>query len=306
MTNPLLITADWGTSSFRAFLVGGNAEVFEKKQAPLGIMKVENKDFAGIFTQLLKDWLSNYPNIPVLMSGMIGSEQGWSLAPHVKLPAGNKELAAALHPVRISTGRTGYIIPGLKTVGSSGIHDIMRGEETQIVGGFKNKWTNECVLCLPGTHSKWVILKDGVVTNFQTSMTGEVIDVLAGNSILSRLMEDHNIGLNESFAKGINRSIEIGGLLHHLFAVRSQGFIGKVPKRDLKTYLAGILIGHEIKGMMEIYPKLDSITIIGGAKVLKIYEKAFDIFSVDTQLLDGDIAAIQGHLMIAKIAGLIR
>jgi 2-dehydro-3-deoxygalactonokinase len=301
---PLLISADWGTSSFRAFLLGKNGAVLAKHTADMGIMKVPDRDFGGIFNRLLRDWLKTDPEIPVLMSGMIGSEQGWSLAPHIRLPAGIKNLSAALHPVQISNGRTGYIVPGLTTVGSTGVHDIIRGEETQIMGGLDDKMPAESVLCLPGTHSKWVALNNGVVTDFQTYLTGEALDVLTTHSIIGRLMTEPLVESGEAFIQGLARSGETGGLLHHLFGVRSQGFCGKIDKQDLKSYLAGILIGHEINGMKEFHSHPETVTIVAGKKISEIYEKAFDFFSIRSLRVDGESAAIRGHLRIAEFAGL--
>jgi 2-dehydro-3-deoxygalactonokinase len=305
MNEPLLISADWGTSSFRAFLLGKTGEILAKHTAGLGIMKVPDNDFPGVFNRLLNDWLNTYPKIPILMSGMIGSEQGWSLAPHVKLPAGLGDLATNLHPIQISSERTGYIVPGLSTTGSTGVHDIIRGEETQIMGGLEERIPTECVLCLPGTHSKWATLANGVITDFQTSLTGEALDVLVIHSILGRLMEEETSNGREVLVQGLQRSGDAGGLLHHLFGVRSQGFSKKIDKQNLKSYLAGILIGHEIKGMKEIYSHLDSITIVAGERISEIYKQAFDFFAVKSQVVDGEMAAIRGHLKIAGAAELI-
>jgi len=268
-------------------------------------MKVSDRDFPTTFNRLLNDWLSTHPNIPVLMSGMIGSEQGWSLAPHIKLPAGFGDLAAALHPVQISNKRTIYIIPGLTTSGNSGVNDIIRGEETQIIGGLKGKIVTECVLCLPGTHSKWVTLTNGIVTDFHTSLTGEALDVLTTYSIIGRLIKEKRVGIGEAFRLGLNRSRDAGGLLHHLFGVRSQGFTKEIDEQHLKSYLAGILIGHEIIGMKEIYSHLESITIVAGKEISGVYKKAFESFSIESHVIDGEMAAIQGHLKIAEASGLI-
>ena len=305
MTKPILIAIDWGISSFRAFLLGKDGQILERHTAEMGIMKVTDNDFPGFFNRLLDDWLSTHIEAPILMSGMIGSEQGWSLAPHIKLPASLKDLAAKLHPVKISNKRTGYIVPGLTTAGPTGVHDIIRGEETQIMGAFKEKIPAECVLCLPGTHSKWVTLTDGIVTDFNTSLTGEALDVLTNYSILGRLIEKKDTDSSKSFIQGLLRSRDAGGLLHHLFGVRSQGFYQKIDKHELKAYLAGILIGHEITGMKEIHSNLKSITIVGGKKISKVYEKAFDFFSIDSQLVDGEMAAVQGHLRIVQAARFI-
>ncbi len=311
MPKPVLISADWGTTSLRVFLLDRRGAVVERREAPMGIMKISDGDFSGTFSALTGRWLNDYPDVPVLFSGMIGSEQGWALAPHIPLPARLADLAAALHAVPITDKKCAYIVPGLTTVGAHGVHDIIRGEETQIVGALDDDSpTEESVLCLPGTHSKWVTIDDDAISGFQTSLTGETLAILSDNSILGRLMEnsagDENEKEETAFVQGLSRATERGGLLHHLFGVRSQGYCRVIPQSGLRLYLAGILIGHEIRGMREIYPRLKSITIIAGQGIAERYGRALDFFGLQSTLVDGAAAAFGGHLKIARAAGLIR
>jgi len=310
MPKPVLISADWGTTSLRAFLLDRRGAIVDRRKAPKGIMKVSDGDFSGTFSALMGRWLNDSPDIPVLLSGMIGSEQGWAVAPHIPLPARLADLAAALHAVPITDKKCAYIVPGLTTVGVHGVHDIIRGEETQIVGALDDSATGESVLCLPGTHSKWVTVADGAISGFQTSLTGETLAILSDNSILGRLMENSAAGNEKEeeavFVQGLTRSTERGGLLHHLFGVRSQGYCRVIPRSGLRLYLAGILIGHEIRGMREIYPQLKSITIIAGQEIAERYGRALEFFGLQTTLVDGAAAAFGGHLKIARAAGLIR
>ena len=310
MSKPVLLSADWGTTSLRAFLLDDRGAIVERREAAKGIMKVPDGDFSGTFSALADRWLNDYPDIPVLLSGMIGSEQGWALAPHVPLPARLTDLAVALHTVPVTVKKSAYIVPGLKTVGVHGVHDIIRGEETQIVGAIDDATTGEAVLCLPGTHSKWVTVADGAITGFQTSLTGETLAILTDHSILGRLMEnsaaaDKSKEEESAFVQGLTRATQKGGLLHHLFGVRSQGYSRVIPRSGLHLYLAGMLIGHEIRGMREIHPQLTSITIIAGQRIAARYRRALQFFGLQTSLIDGETAAFRGHLKIARAASLI-
>ena len=309
MPKPILISADWGTTSLRAFLLDRKGAIVDRREAQKGIMKVSDGDFSGTFSALTGRWLNDYPDIPVLLSGMIGSEQGWALAAHMPLPARLADLAAALHVVPLTDKKCAYIVPGLTTVGVHGVHDIIRGEETQIVGALDDSPTEEAVLCLPGTHSKWVTVAAGAIFGFQTSLTGETLAILSDNSILGRLMENAAVENEKeedtAFVQGLTRATEQGGLLHHLFGVRSQGYCRVIPRSGLRLYLAGILIGHEIRGMREIYPRLKSITIIAGQGIAERYGRALQFFGLETTLVDGEAAAFRGHLKIARAAGLI-
>jgi 2-dehydro-3-deoxygalactonokinase len=308
MPKPVLISADWGITSLRAFLLDRRGAIVDRREAPKGIMKVSDGDFSGTFTALTGQWLNDSPEIPVLLSGMIGSEQGWAVAPHIPLPARLADLAAALHAVPITDKKYAYIVPGLTTVGARGVHDIIRGEETQIVGALDDSATGGSVLCLPGTHSKWVTVDDGAISGFQTSLTGEALALLSDNSILGRLMENSandNEKEETAFARGLTRATQPGGLLHHLFGVRSQGYCNVIPRSDLYLYLAGILIGHEIRGMREFYPQPKSITIIAGQEIAERYGRALEFFGMQSTWVDGAAAAFGGHLKIARAAGLI-
>ena len=110
---------------------------------------------------------------------------------------------------------------------------------------------------------------------------------------------------HSAFVQGLTRATERGGLLHHLFGVRSQGYCRVIPRSRLRLYLAGILIGHEIRGMREIYPQLKSITVIAGQVIAERYDRALKFFGLQTTLVDGAAAAFGGHLKIARAAGLI-
>ena len=304
-SEPILISADWGTSSFRAFLLDRKGDILERRETPEGIMKVANGDFGATFSILMGQWLNRYPDIPVLLSGMIGSEQGWALAPHLSLPTRLTDLSSALHPVPLAAEKRVFIVPGLTTIGAHGVPDIIRGEETQIFGVLDNEHAGTSVFCLPGTHSKWVTIADGAITGFQTALTGEALSVLSDHSILGRLMEGSNNQNEAAFFQGLNRAMEEGGLLHHLFGVRSQGVNRFIPRWALRSYLTGILIGHEIQGMRSIYPRLNTITIIAGQGISEGYEVALQFFGFETTRIDGETAAIRGHVQIARSAGLI-
>ena len=161
------------------------------------------------------------------------------------------------------------------------------------------------MLCLPGTHGKWVTAAAGCVTGFQTALTGEALAVLSEHSILGRLMEGGAQENRSAFVQGLERSTQEGGLLHHLLGVRSQGYCRVIPPSGLRAYLAGILIGHEIRGMREIYPELTGVTVIAGRDIAERYSRALTHFGITSQRIDGETAAFRGHLKIARAAGLI-
>lgn len=302
MPDPVLISVDWGTSSLRGFLLADNGEVIDSIEQPKGIMKIEDRDFASFFKNTFKQWLNN--NLPILLSGMIGSDQGWSLAPQLPVPIKLETIAASLHPVS-DTEHKIYIVSGLSYVNSDGYHDLIRGEETQIFGAMEELQTPDSIMCLPGTHSKWVSIQGSSIADFHTSFTGEAFATLIDHTILGRLMES-TLKVDDFFLLGLKRAQNKGGLLHHLFSVRSQGVCGKIPKSGLQQYLAGILIGHEIIGMNDFYPDCDQITVIGSSNISELYVKALSFFKIDSVVIDGTRAAYQGQLQLARTAGILK
>ncbi len=295
-----LIGLDWGTSNCRAFRIARDGAVLEAREAAKGILAVKDAAFAAAFAEFVGDWRDAHPGAPVLMSGMIGSRQGWVEAPYVELPADTGSLAAALTP---APGTDARIVPGLAGPALAGGRDVMRGEETQVVGSLTALDGGSGVLCLPGTHSKWVRVERGRIVSFATFMTGEVYGVLRGHSILGRLMEG-NAHDKAAFADGIARGRGQGGLLHQFFAVRTDGLFADKPPQALASFLSGLLIGHEIRAARAAMPA-DRVVLVGAATLARRYRDALAAESVATDVVTGDAAAARGLATIAAQAGLL-
>ena len=178
-----LVALDWGSSSLRAYLLDESGRILDRRAEPWGILQLPDRDFRGAFHRITEGWSTVARPLPAIASGMIGSAQGWVEAPYVDLPAGAEQLARQLAPVPDTPLR---IVPGLAQRGAS--PDVMRGEETQIVGALAAEPDlADGLVLLPGTHSKWVRLAGGRVREFTTYMTGELFAVLRAHSILGRL-----------------------------------------------------------------------------------------------------------------------
>lgn len=183
--------------------------------------------------------------LPILICGMAGSRNGWVEVPYVACPAVVATIASGLR--RAPTDKWDvFIVPGLvSTDESTGMVNVMRGEETQMVGHLKNM-AGDATFILPGTHSKWVRVRGGEMTAFTTCMTGEVFHVMKTHSILGTMMkgEEHD---ERSFLRGVDRALSNPNLLELLFSVRTEGLFDKVPGEYLCDYLSGIVIGSEIR-----------------------------------------------------------
>ncbi len=277
-----MIAIDWGTSSFRAYRLGIDGHVLDTRSAPKGILSVENGAFSAVLEAQTGDWIAAGDG-PVVMSGMIGSRQGWLEVPYAACPAGFEEIAAGMRKVSWDGGAA-WIAPGLTCRDEAGIADVMRGEEVQILGALDGLGPGEHTVCLPGTHSKWVEVSEGRIARFSTHMTGEAFAVFKAHSILGKMMND---GANDAaaFEDGVRRSADAGGLLHHLFGVRARGLFGELAQAASASYLSGILIGHEIRSA---HGAQDCVHLLCSAVLAEIYTRAFTVLGIEARALDPD------------------
>ena len=289
-----MIAVDWGTSTFRAYRLAPDGAILDKRDAQLGILAVKEGRFAEALESQVRDWLEA-GEAPVVMSGMIGSRQGWKEAPYAQCPASAREIAASMVEVRWGNACSAWIVPGLRCHDAQGVPDVMRGEETQILGAIDDVLEHSARVCLPGTHSKWVQVEGGRITHFATYMTGEVFAVLKAHSILGRMMTDADFD-PVAFQSGVLRAREPGGLLHHLFGVRSRGLLGDLSDDDSAAYLSGLLVGNELAAL----PRLSGrVYLLGASPLTRLYTAALKSYGVDTKILDAD-AAVRGLFNLAQ------
>lgn len=265
-----MIGVDWGTSSFRAYRIGPNGQVLDKASAHSGIMFVENGRFGDVLRRTIQPWV-NGGERRVLLSGMIGSRQGWVEAPYAKCPAGAADLASATIPVTYD-GAEVRIIPGV-TSEESGVPEVMRGEETQIIGALA-EFGESGVACMPGSHSKWVRIEGGRITGFSTYMTGEGFAALSGHTILGRMMKVDAPADPDALRQGLARSADAGGLLRHLFGVRTLGLFGRLSETAAASYLSGLLLGHEVRAALAAHENAGPVVLIGDPKLCGLYADA--------------------------------
>jgi len=300
VSKPALIGIDWGTSSLRAFLIGAGGEVLDHISKPLGIMQIKDGDFERSFNDLVGPWQQAI-DLPIIASGMITSRNGWVETPYVSVPSGVQQLADALVTHKTSDGTTITFVTGM-TADHNGVPDVMRGEETQIIGASVLGMSNG-IFVMPGTHSKWITLRCDQIVDYSTYMTGEVFAALSKHTILATLME-YAPFKEDAFRKGCAVGLAEGSnFLHDLFGVRSLPLFGKITGTMVKDYLSGLLIGAEVKGA-DVAQIKGPVTIIGRDDLADRYEIALSIAGLKTNRAPDDIVA-RGHFMIAQAAGLI-
>jgi len=291
-----MIGVDWGITQLRAYQIDSRGAMLASRSAPKGIMAVAGGDFAGALESVIGDWLEQEPE-PILMSGMIGSRQGWVEAPYATCPARPAEVAAALAEVSWGRGRRGSICPGLTCRDDDGVPDVMRGEEVQVFGALALEADGTAAICHPGTHSKHVSVQAGAVTGFTTFMTGEMFAVLREHSILGRTMTAGPADW-KAFDEGIARAPQRAGLLHHLFGARTRVLMGDLMPASEADYLSGMLIGHEILAAGGSGP----VIVIGAPELAEHYLRAFKILGRTARALPGETATVRGLRLIHDLA----
>ncbi len=281
-----MIGVDWGTTSLRAFRIGAAHDIIEQREAPLGLMAVPDRQFSKVLREVAGNWLEGETQI--LLSGMVGSRQGWREAAYIPCPAGIEEIAASLQPVEFSGARA-FIVPGLQGRDSAGIAEVMRGEETQILG--IGEAADAALICLPGSHSKWAIIEKGRIESFTTYMTGEAFAALGAHTLLSRSIEKSVISSN-AFEQGLERATQPGGLLHHLFGIRTLGLTGALAAPAGWSYLSGLLIGHEIAEALAAYPGRQPVRLLGDPALCALYTSALAWFGREALTETRPVAAL--------------
>lgn len=314
-----IYAVDWGTTSFRAYRVAADGTVLEQMGGAKGILAVESGQFADVLLQALAPWLGKHGQRPVLLSGMIGSRQGWHEVPYVPAPACAVAVAAGLH--RFAADQIGAmaIIPGVIEQREGHLPDVMRGEETQVWGALALLGLGSSTFVLPGTHSKWVNVADGQILGFRTYMTGEVFAALKGHTILGRLIVDRSAALGagaEPLSRGFVRGLDVakgreglpGALLHRLFSARTLGLVGELPGEEISDYLSGLLIGSEIIDAGSLQQgeggsRHGGVIIIGGEDLAARYTAACRYLGIAAKAAPPNAAAA-GMALIARLAGL--
>lgn len=294
-----LIGVDWGTSNFRAFRFDDTGGVIERRSYPIGILKVREGRFAETLEEHVGDWLTG-GETRVLLCGMVGSRQGWAEANYLRCPVKIDDLADAV--VRIPfAGAEAMLTPGVMGEDAEGVPEVMRGEETEAMG-----IVDDCdgcgLVCLPGTHTKWIELKNRSITSFLTSMTGDVYAALRKHTILSKLMNPEAVIHESSFLRGVDRSADAGGLLHHLFSVRTLALTGDLNDDTTASYLSGLLIGHEVRAVMT---RSAHVHLVGAPQLCELYELAIAACGGTSTLEDEDAAA-RGLAAIGRRLGWIK
>lgn len=293
--NDKLLGIDWGTSNRRAYLVDADGRCVAAHSDGQGMLAARGR-FAESLTALL-DAMHVAPATPVIMSGMVGSAQGWREVAYLDPALPLNDLARHLAPLEVP-GRTGLnaIVPGYCQRGDQ--VDVMRGEETQLLGalalGHDDGW-----VVLPGTHSKWVRLQGGRIVHWTTYMTGELFALLRRDGTLAPLLGAPDARDDDAaFVQGLELARRASPLSHALFEVRARVVSGALDASRARSLASGLLIGTEFVANFAAEAGA-GLTLIGSAALAGRYAMAARHFGRGVSVLDPDrvyCAALQ-HIL---------
>ncbi|KMO27827.1 2-keto-3-deoxy-galactonokinase [Methylobacterium aquaticum] len=279
-----MIAVDWGTSSARAYRLAPDGAILARREGAGGILRVPEGGFPAALAEMVGHWLAE-GEARVLLSGMVGSRQGWQEAPYLACPAGLDDLARSVVPVAFAEAAV-RLVPGLSAEDAACIPEVMRGEEVQVFGALA-EGHEDALICLPGSHAKWVRVVGGRIAGFTTSMTGEAFAALSGHTILGRMMTG-TAEPGPAFEAGVARAAEDGGLLHHLFGTRTLGLFGRLAPEDAASYLSGLLIGHDVASAMAEPAR---VRLVGSGPLMALYGRAIALKGGEAVAGDPDSAA---------------
>tara|TARA_Y100000294_G_scaffold176533_1_gene199197 strand:+ start:829 stop:1770 length:942 start_codon:yes stop_codon:yes gene_type:complete len=284
------IAADWGTTHIRAWAIGEEDNVLAFRESNEGMKDLQQNQFEPVLLKLIESWLNDTKVTTVIACGMVGSKQGWVETPYLKtpcVPIDNQQLAiATTKDNRIKVN----FVPGVM---QNNLADIMRGEETQIAGFINKNPDFNGVVCLPGTHTKWVNVKEGQITSFKTFMTGELFGVISNHTLIR-----HSIsikGWNQAgFEAGIHEGFNNpGSIASDLFSLRAESIVNDLDRDQARSTLSGLLLGVELNGAQTFWEN-SNVIIIGSQLLSNNYLQGLKILGGQSQLFSLETATLSG------------
>lgn len=280
------VAVDWGTSQLRAWAVRDGSPV-GKASSDKGMGSLDREGFEPALTELIDPWMGQ-DRMTVVACGMVGSRQGWAEAAYAAVPcapdAGTPRRVETRDP-RLAV----HILPGLRQNAPA---DVMRGEETQIAGHLAREPGFDGVMCLPGTHTKWVQISAGEVVSFRTCMSGEMFALLSGQSVLRHSIDDQwdDAAFAEAVSDAMSRPEAMAA---RLFAIRAESLLRDLAPGAARARLSGLLVGAELAATRPYWLGQD-IVLIGNAGLSAHYSEALAAQGLSPRTIDATEATLAG------------
>ncbi|WP_413774709.1 2-dehydro-3-deoxygalactonokinase [Mesorhizobium sp. AR10] len=303
---PSVAVVDWGTTRMRVWLVDEADKVLAERRGDDGLITAQAVGFSTILEGHLAA-MGAPEALPVIICGMAGSRQGWLEAPYVTVPSPIDAILAGAISIP-GQRRDIRIVPGLAQR-QADAPDVMRGEETQLAGAGLPA-NGRHLVCMPGTHSKWVLAEDGTVAGFCTWPTGELFSVLAAHSILRHSLGEQPKPVtagNPFFQDWCRRALAEGGdVTSRLFSIRAAGLLQDLQPDDAAACLSGLLIGGEIASANRRYgASAAPIVLIASGALATLYQAVLGLAGLAVRTVDADEAVRSGLIEAARENGMI-
>ncbi len=284
---PDWIAVDWGTSNMRAWAMSASGTVLAEARSDKGMGELARDGFEPELLRTVGDWING--KVTVIACGMVGSRQGWVEAPYSAVPCPALPEGFARAPAQHPDLQV-YVIPGVKQASPA---DVMRGEETQIAGFLARNKNWDGVICLPGTHTKWVHVSADEVVSFQTFMTGELFATISEHTVLRHSIATEGWDDDEFAAAVADAMARPERLAARLFSLRAEGLLNDLSGAAARARLSGLLIGAELAAAKP-YWLGQQIAVIGAGGLSKLYVDALAAQHAPATQVQGDAITIAG------------
>lgn len=300
--NKPIVGINWGSSNFRAYLIGADGRLLDETSRPSGVAKLDRAGMEALMREVGAQWRPGTDRGAVYAAGMVGSNVGWQNVPYVAAPASLADVARGA--VRADIGGVALrLVPGMACRRAyDGGPDILRGEEIELFGFAELYPDWDGFLALPGTHTKWVRFAGGRVIDFFTSMSGEMFDRLTSAGLLASIVEGEahaGDAFFEGVALGSERRLGLGTLL---FGARARVLRDALAKTEAASFLRGLLIGSEIADALAIHPGIAGgrMPLIGNGPLCQLYAAALERMGMGSWYVDSRAACTTGFAALHR------
>ena len=289
--NTKIILVDWGTTNLRAYLFNiKKNKVTKFYHSKNGITKIIFKnDYLKILERILTKFNVDI-DTPIFLAGMVGSKNGLIEIPYTKTPASIKHISLNIIFKKMRNMKL-FFIPGLSCQNRK-LFDVIRGEETIAIGAIDLIKDKNFFICCPGTHSKWINIKNNKIKLFETYLTGDLFSSISKSTILSKSLTKSEKFSKKFFLLGLEE-IKKKSLSYMLFKVRTLNLFNQSNLTESKSFLSGLIIGEEIKNISKTI-KRDKVYLISEEKLLKFYLIALKFYKIKYGVVDYKKAFILG------------
>ncbi len=283
MISPAWIAVDWGASDMRAWALSSDGRILDEARSDQGTDRLGADQFQDALHDTIGHWATD---VPIVACGMVGARHGWIEAPYAAVPCQPTPGGFTKPDSSLDV----HIIAGLKQANPA---DVMRGEETQIAGflSLNPNWGG--VICLPDTHTKWAHISAQEVVSFQTFMTGELLDAIAGHTALQHLVGTDGWDA-AAFDAGVSDAMaRPERVAAYLFSIRANGLLNDLPDASARARLSGLLIGAELAGAKP-YWLGQQIAVIGAGPLAALYVRALELQAAPATQVKADAITLAG------------